>query len=383
MTLFGTDPTLPPLPTDVGTPREELERVIRAALQEPPCVVLFSGGRDSSTLLAIAVDLARREGLPDPIAVTHRYPKAPESIEDDWQRTVIDHIGATEWVQVNRESEHEVFGELALLHLRRHGTQVSPAWWVGWMPPEIGGPPLDAPPHEGELRGTILEGSGGDEVFGDPARPLRAALLAGRRPSRRQLREGLGELLPTAARPARHTAWIEETFTWLTPAARRELRASTEREYLDLRDRYDRAMHHLYTDRDVRAGIAHAAVAANESGIKLGAPFLEPRVVAALARRWGRAYPRSRAEGLRDLVGDLLPDQILERRSKGDYTAAFLGPQSLAWLESWDGTDVDESVVDGKRAREVLLRAGRRERGGDARALGVAQGAFLRSAERG
>src|SRR5438128_1990791 len=51
-------------------PRAALDSLIRPALLTPPCVLGFSGGRDSSALLASALDLARREGLPEPIPIT-------------------------------------------------------------------------------------------------------------------------------------------------------------------------------------------------------------------------------------------------------------------------------------------------------------------------
>jgi hypothetical protein len=51
-----------------ATARGVLEELISPALERPPCVIGFSGGRDSSSLLALATHLARREGLPMPVA---------------------------------------------------------------------------------------------------------------------------------------------------------------------------------------------------------------------------------------------------------------------------------------------------------------------------
>jgi hypothetical protein len=66
-------PPLPPAPPGV-TAREALAESIRAGLRRPPCLVSFSGGRDSSAVLAVAAEVARKEGLPAPVAVTYRYP---------------------------------------------------------------------------------------------------------------------------------------------------------------------------------------------------------------------------------------------------------------------------------------------------------------------
>src|SRR5579884_3063930 len=51
-----------------------LESVLVAALSRPPCAVSFSGGRDSSAVLALATDAARRHGLELPVPVTMRFP---------------------------------------------------------------------------------------------------------------------------------------------------------------------------------------------------------------------------------------------------------------------------------------------------------------------
>ncbi|HLF44659.1 MAG TPA: hypothetical protein VJA46_14195, partial [Acidimicrobiia bacterium] len=46
--------------TDAGAdPLAVLEKLLLPALESPPCFVEFSGGRDSSALLAVAVDVAR------------------------------------------------------------------------------------------------------------------------------------------------------------------------------------------------------------------------------------------------------------------------------------------------------------------------------------
>src|SRR5215210_5370570 len=64
--LFGFTPGERLPGTNEGesrTPRGALERAILPGLLRPPCLVGFSGGRGSSVVLALAVDVARREGL--------------------------------------------------------------------------------------------------------------------------------------------------------------------------------------------------------------------------------------------------------------------------------------------------------------------------------
>jgi hypothetical protein len=65
---------LDPLPPEGPTPRAALEELLAEELARQPCFVSFSGGRDSSALLATALDVARRRGLPEPAAFTLRYP---------------------------------------------------------------------------------------------------------------------------------------------------------------------------------------------------------------------------------------------------------------------------------------------------------------------
>src|SRR5207302_9328261 len=51
---MGIDPDAPGLPDGGGrSPVTAFEDVVRNALRRPPCVVTFSGGRDSSAVLAV------------------------------------------------------------------------------------------------------------------------------------------------------------------------------------------------------------------------------------------------------------------------------------------------------------------------------------------
>ena len=68
--VFGERRTPAPDPADLwptADPRPTLERILLGALQRAPCVVAFSGGRDSSALLAEATRVARVHGLEDPV----------------------------------------------------------------------------------------------------------------------------------------------------------------------------------------------------------------------------------------------------------------------------------------------------------------------------
>ena len=84
-TVLGVGPpTLRAVPPVAPDPLAALGRAVLPALRRPPCVVSFSGGLDSS-VLAVAVRMARWEGLPDPVPVTWRFTGAPRADESSWQ----------------------------------------------------------------------------------------------------------------------------------------------------------------------------------------------------------------------------------------------------------------------------------------------------------
>src|SRR4051795_9254928 len=97
--VFGSTPRrLPPTPS--GSPTDALEAAVRPALRTGCCFVSFSGGRDSSAVLAAAATVARREGLSPPVPLTIRAHDAPLSDESDFQESVVRHLGLADWVRI-------------------------------------------------------------------------------------------------------------------------------------------------------------------------------------------------------------------------------------------------------------------------------------------
>lgn len=182
------------------TPLQALEDALERALRVPPCLLAFSGGRDSSLVLAVAVDVARRRGLPAPVAVTERFPGDDASDERRWQELVVAHLALEEWVRLDATAAVDLLGEVAVTSLRRFGLLWPPlahtrAWFVAellggrrpasattapgavdrfagsWPVASPGSPPGGC--SEAAL-GTLVDGEGGDELLG--ARRLAPAL---------------------------------------------------------------------------------------------------------------------------------------------------------------------------------------------------------------
>jgi asparagine synthase (glutamine-hydrolysing) len=82
------------------SPIETLESLLEPALAWPPCVVAFSGGRDSSVVLAVTTWLAH---------------------EERWREIAIGHIGVANWEKISVGDEADLLGPVGTEGLRRHG----------------------------------------------------------------------------------------------------------------------------------------------------------------------------------------------------------------------------------------------------------------------
>ena len=204
----------PPLPRGGGqTPLEAIAAVVAPALARPPCLVSFSGGVDSSSVLSLAVEIARREGLPDPIPATNRFPGQERTDEREWQELVVQRLGLDDWIRLEFDDELDLVGPVAAELLRAHGLV---------FPFNMH---FHVPLVAAAAGGSLLTGVGGDEAF-EPA-PRIQQVLAGRR--RPRPRDALALALAYAPRPAR--AFVRRrlgsaTLPWLTQAGSAALSAA-------------------------------------------------------------------------------------------------------------------------------------------------------------
>lgn len=332
---FGEQPT-PPLPS-VGpdvSPRAALDDALRPWLATGRCFTGFSGGRDSSAVLAVATNLARREGLALPVPVTLRYPGVADADESGWQERVIGHLGLDDWVRIDVEDELDYLGPLATRLLRRHG--------VMW-------PPYFHYEHvllEQASGGVLLSGHDGDGVFGSwPWAGLSSVARRRRRPRRRDLID-----LGVVAAPPPLRRWEARQhrlpLPWLRPAPRAMVESGLAAEVAGQPRRWDRWLPWLSRRRSLALGLATIDVLARDSGARAVHPFLDPRFLAALARHGGGLGYGERTEVMRALFADVLPGEVVARKAKSSLGGGFWRETSRAFAAQWDGRGVDEDLVD-------------------------------------
>jgi asparagine synthetase B (glutamine-hydrolysing) len=350
-----------PSPATVGTPREELERVVLTALRRPPCLVSFSGGRDSSAVLAVAAHVARREGLALPIPATHRFASVESSREDGWQEQVVRHIGLDDWLRVEQTDELDCVGPVAADVLRRHG--------LLW--------PFNAHFHTPLLRlaagGSLLTGIGGDEMLSESTWTEYANdLRARRRPGRRDLRRLAFLLAPRAARRRALRSRLPLPYAWLRPDARRHVAESRAAQNAAEPLRWSAHVRWVQRIRYVHVALDSVRRLAGDDDVRLVHPFLDGGVVAAIRRLPRAARFSGRTAAMQSLFGDLLPDAVLGRSTKAFFDAAFWNEPSRAFAAQWDGSGVDLDVVD-----PDALRAEWSSEAPDPRSFTLAQSVWL------
>ena len=334
--VFGGDGRPAPLPEvhhDL-TPLRALEEAIRPALQRAPCLVSFSGGRDSSAVLAIATALARREGLPDPIPATNRFLEAAASEESQWQERVVAHLGVADWLRLEFTDELDAVGPYAQRALRRHGS----LW------------PFNAHFHlpliEAAEGGSLLTGVGGDELFmaACPPRAYRVLTAQAAPRPRDVLTVGLA-VSPRIVRRAVHRRRTKVPFAWLTAHARRALAHVIAGE--DASEPYTPAarLRFVQARRSLRIGTAALATLGRDSDALVVHPLAAPDVAAALARAAPRGF-RDRTEGMQALLAGVLPPCVLARTSKAGFDQAFFHRHSRAFAATWAGEDVPAHFVE-------------------------------------
>ena len=335
-----------PLPHDPRTPRQALDDAIRPALEQAPCYITFSGGRDSSAVLAAATALARRECHELPIPVTRVYPHLPATDETAWQQLVVDHLGLRDWIRLKfQQGETEILGVSALGSLLTRGV-LFPA-------------PLHA--HTAMFKrlgsGSLLTGEGGDASLGS-RRGTALALLRRRRISPSVVRHAVDATLPRpvqriiTGQMMRHRSLQAK---WLRPAALRQ-HARLATEDIIAEPLLWAAGTWFITRMRSFATIRHNHTAmAAAFGLVASDPLLDAGFLAALAHRGGILGFTSRTSAMGALFTDVLPKAVLTRTTKAAFNEAHSGATVKEFARSWDGAGVDSELVDIDKLRDVWL----------------------------
>ena len=341
---FGPDDSAPSELPGGGYdhPRQALAVRLAAALTRTPCVVSFSGGRDSSAVLASAVEVARREGLPAPIPVTLRFPGVRSTEESDWQRLVVDHLGLRDWEVITLGDELDLLGETARAALRAHG--------VMWPPNAH----LHVPIFERASGGSVLTGFDGDGLFGSWRWARLQAVVHGRmRPEPRDLARIALALAPPRLRRLRVRPPLLDVVPWLRPNAHRALSELLTREAASEPLRWDRRLTRYARGRFARLQVHSLGVLAAARRVNVCHPLHAPEFLAALAGDGGAAGYGDRTAAMEVLFGDLLPGKLTSRPTKAEFGGVFWGPSARQFAAEWRGGGINHELVDAERLREA------------------------------
>jgi hypothetical protein len=305
------------------------------ALQKSPCIVSFSGGRDSSAMLALAAFVARREGLPLPVPVTFRFPEIPSTHESEWQEMVVRHVGLEHWERLDLTSELDLLGDTARACLTRHG--------VAWPPNAY----FHVPVFQAAQGGSVVTGVDGDGLFGDWRWCHAQAVLHRRVPF--EMRDVARMGFAFAPPPVRRLAINQRQHfvpPWLRPGAQRDFSAAVISRAVGEPRRWDRRVAWHASSRALFIALANLALIAADSNVTVIHPFLDPGFLGALAAEGGAVGFGDRTSAMAHLFADLLPTETIGRSTKAEFGRAVWRQGARAFASTWDGSGVDHAMVD-------------------------------------
>ena len=339
----AVDASLPPEPSTKSDPLEVLIEVVLPSLSKPPCFVMFSGGRDSSAVLAVATLAARREGLPLPIPLTDVFPDLPDADETSWQEQVLRHLRLDEWERMEFRDEIDVIGPVATRGLVEHGLTWPASFHTRTML------------FERTRGGAVLTGNGGDEVFG----PHRIAPVT-RKLSRRvpgdaaPMSDVVDALSPKAIRRVRARRSMPDDLgrPWLTPAAIAAQRQIELRDVVALPLSWKTSVRRLHNRRGWQVSKANFDQLSATYEVQYRHPLLDPAFLVAFAAHGGHHGYISRTYAMRSIFEGLLPESVIRRTTKASFNGAMVNRHSLQFAQNWSGTGVDTALVDPEALRE-------------------------------
>ena len=349
--VFGVDRPEPPSPEEPPHPVVALERVLLRALRRPPCLISFSGGRDSTALLGVAVRLARREGLPLPVPSSQQFPRDHEADEREWQELVVRELGIDEWHRVVVTDDFDLIGPVARDMWRRHG--------FVWPP----GVHVALPGIDEARGGSFVTGDPGDDLFlGWPWHEAADVLYRRHGLTPRRLVHTARALAPPPFKrwwSARRNPWTPD---WLLPASRSEAERQWHRVSAAAPLRYDRFVEWMGRQRAYSRSLQNLAALARAGDVATFHPFFDLSFRRALGAWAGPTGPGTRTHAMRALFSGIAPDAVLERTTKGHSSNVLWGSKTRAFVHEWSGRGLWSDLVDPGALRP--LWAGRWPAGG-------------------
>lgn len=332
-----------------STARSVLHDLVVAGLSRPPCVISFSGGRDSSALLAVTADAARKEGLPLPVAATFRYEGEPETEETEWQELVVRHVGVGDWEKLDIGNAHDVLSPAARELLLDEGL---------CFPASLSAKTVINTRAAG---GTVMSGEGGDEIFGRRRSTVFKKVV--KDPAMLRKRRGLREAaLYLGPQASRSYTWrralgngLSSPLSYLKKDVFEGLIARlAAHQTSEPFDNSKSLAWHLRRKLIVRHQESLTALALRDNARHFD-PFLDPRFVAAYARQVRPFGLLSRTHAMRFLFADMLPDSVLTRESKAVFNRAMLTDVARDFALNWKGGGINTDYVDVDALRAAWL----------------------------
>jgi asparagine synthase (glutamine-hydrolysing) len=295
-------------------------------------------------VLAVAVDVARQEGFPAPVAVTVRFRDTPGAGEPEWQELVVRHLGLADWLVHEVEDELDVVGPVATDILRRHGVRypAHSCLWAFLLGQAQGG--------------TLLTGLGGDHVFSTPLAFLRGPRTGGRRPRLYDFQR----LAFTASPRSLRRAVLRRRATqlpWLRPAGQQAFAAESADAAANAAISFPAHLANVFRPRAMLGMQRTLDVLADENDARIAHPLVDPRFLVALAHAGGRVGFGSRTSAMHAVFGEelLLPEALLSRERKAVFHLAYTRRPTREFAKRFDGTGLDPELVDTERLRAEWL----------------------------
>jgi asparagine synthetase B (glutamine-hydrolysing) len=338
----GAEPSSLPAPEDASATDALLAACRRIQAPQAATFVSFSGGRDSSLVLAAATRAARSVGAPDPVPVTLRFVLDPVAEESSWQELVVRHLGLDEWERIPVRDELQSLGEIHTHVLERDGFKWPPNTYF----------------HElicshVTADGTLLTGLDGDGLMGDwrwisLLHPKAAPTSVRRRVS-------------LFAQAILGTRWRERflrdrypplDLPWLRPAGEVAAQREIVRHVAAEPPSWQRRVAFYARSRYLAAAQQALELVGDANRVHITHPLLDERFLAALARDGGNRGTGHRTDVMRHLGAGLLPEAALARETKAFFPRTSISEATREFARTWNGDGVPQDLVDAE-----LLRA--------------------------